>query len=507
MMKPVRAISVLLGSALLSVLAGDVHGQGAAPETALTLIEASGRRVVPTRIVAGREMIALDEIAEIFDVTVREDALAGGLTVTANGQTIAVSAGEALASVSGRIVTLPAPMIILDGRWLAPLEFLSRALAPIADTLIDLRPASRLLIVGDVRVPRVTARIDEAGPPTRATLEVSPAARVTSTVEAGRIVLRVEADAVDLAGGAVPGNGLITDVRVVDPATIVVTFSADAGAPVVSPSVVDGAVRVTIDVPASAAAAALAPPSAPPPPPASAAGSSAALGTGAAFDIIVIDPGHGGDDVGVRGSGGAQEKRITLEVAEQLRTLIETRLGARVLLTRNGDRTVLLDQRTAIANNSKADLFLSLHTGGAPAESVAGAEVLHVRLGREGESARQRAATAAMLPVLGGGSRAIDAIRWDLAQAAHVETSAALAGMLVEELARRVPMGPQPRRDAALRLLMGTNMPAAMVEIGYLTNPEQEQLLQSGPYQASLAQALYDAIVRFRGYLEARGAE
>ena len=506
MMKPVRAITFLLTGALLCVLAGDARGQGATPESPLILVEASGRRAVPTRIVAGREMIALDEIAAIFDVTVREDALAGGLTITANGQTIAVSSGQSLASVSGRIVALPAPMTRVDGRWLVPLEFLSRALAPIADTFIDLRPASRLLIVGDVQVPRVTARIDDAGPPTRATLEVSPAARVTTTVEAGRIVLRVEADGVDLAGGTVPGAGLINGIDAVDTATIVVAFSADAAAPVVSPSVVDGAVRVTIDVPMStAAASAAAPPAAPPP--AAAASGRAVLGASAAFDIIVIDPGHGGDDLGVRSSGGTQEKALTLAVAEQLRMLIETRLGARVLLTRNGDRTVLLDQRTAIANNNKADLFLSLHVGGAPGESVAGAEVLHVRLGREGESARQRAATAAQLPVLGGGSRAIDAIRWDLAQAAHVETSAALAGMLVEELARRVPMGPQPRRDAPLRLLMGTNMPAAMVEIGYLTNPEQARLLQSGPYQATVAQALYDAIVRFRGYLEVRSAE
>ena len=89
----------------------------------------------------------------------------------------------------------------------------------------------------------------------------------------------------------------------------------------------------------------------------------------------MIDPGHGGDDVGARGARGAQEKTVTLEVARRLRTLIEMRLGIRVVLTRDEDRTISLDERAAIANNSKADLFLSLHLNAAPAGSVAGAEV------------------------------------------------------------------------------------------------------------------------------------
>jgi N-acetylmuramoyl-L-alanine amidase len=501
MIEPVRAITLLLAGALLCAPTAVARGQDD-PGSPLILIEPSGRRAVPTQMVGGLEMIALDEIGTIFDLTVREDALAGGVTIAANDQIIAMSAGQSLVSVGGRIVALPGPMTSVAGQWFVPIEFLSRALAPVANVLIDLRPTSRLLIVGDVTVPRVTARIDNAGPPTRVTLKIAPAVRVASTVEAGRIVVRIEADGVDLDGGTIPGAGLINGIRSADPASIIVTFSADAAAPMITPTVVDGAARVIIDVPASAAATPAPPPSVP-----VAANGTIVLNPAATLDIIVIDPGHGGDDVGVRGSGGGRESQITLAIAEQLRTLIETRLGARVLLTRDSDRTVLLDQRTAIANNNKADLFLSLHAGGAPSEAVAGAEVLHVRLGREGENARQRAVTAATLPVLGGGSRAIEAIRWDLAQAPHVDTSATLAGILVEELARRVPMGSRPSRDVPLRLLMGTNMPAAMIEIGYLTNPEQEQLLLSRAYQATVAEALYDAIVRFRGYLDARGAQ
>lgn len=504
-MESVRATTFLLG-ALLCVPVGDARGQGTPPEAALTLIEASGRRAVPTEIVAGREMIELDEIAAIFGVTIREDTLAGGAIVTVNGQTIALSAGQSLVSVGGRIVALPAPTTNVDGRWLVPIEFLPRALAPVTSNLIDLRLASRLLIVGDIKVPRVTVQLDDVTLFNRVTMDISPTADVISTVEAERILLRIEANAVELVGGAIAGTGLITGISVVEPSIIVVTFSADAVMPVVNSSIVDGSSRITIDLPTSATTTIppLVTPSVAPP------STSGVIGLGVndtEFDIIVIDPGHGGDDIGVRGTAGTEEKLITLAVAQQLRTLIETRLGLRVLLTRTSDNTVLLDQRTAIANNNKANLFLSLHVGGAPTESVSGAEVLHVRLGREGENARQRAATAETLPVLGGGNRAIDTIRWELAQAPHAETSTVLANILVEALASRVPMGPRPRQDAPLRLLMGANMPAAIIEMGYLTNPEQENLLRSEPYQGMIAQALYDAIVRFRGYIEARGAE
>jgi N-acetylmuramoyl-L-alanine amidase len=179
------------------------------------------------------------------------------------------------------------------------------------------------------------------------------------------------------------------------------------------------------------------------------------------------------------------------------------RLGVRVILTREDDRAVTLDERAAIANNSKADLFLSLHLNAAPVADVAGAEVLHVRLDREGEDARRAAQNDAVtLPVLGGAQRTIDVIRWDLAQARHVEASAVFAGILEEDLRAQVVMSGRSRQEAPLRVLTGVNMPAALVEMAYLTNAEQERLAQSDAYQISLAQAMYDAVVGFRAYLE-----
>lgn len=219
---------------------------------------------------------------------------------------------------------------------------------------------------------------------------------------------------------------------------------------------------------------------------------------------MVIDAGHGGDDGGVKGRKGALEKQITLEVARRLKTLIEMRLGVRVIMTRDDDRAVSPDERDSVANNSKADLFLSLHVNGAPSAALAGAEVYYLRLDRAGEEARRKAAaTETALPTVGGGTRPIDVIPWDLAQASHLDDSSRFASMLEEELEKHAPMGPQPLQQAPMRVLSGVNMPAALVEIAYLTNADQEAGVQTAEFQGGVVQAMYDAVVRFRTYLEA----
>ena len=118
------------------------------------------------------------------------------------------------------------------------------------------------------------------------------------------------------------------------------------------------------------------------------------------------------------------------------------------------------------------------------------------------EARRSAAATELVLPALGGATRPIDVIPWDLAQAAHVGASSRFASMLEEELEKHAPMGPHPLQQAPMRVLSGANMPAALVEIAYLTNAAQEQAVQSADFQTGIAQSMYDAVVRFRAYLE-----
>jgi N-acetylmuramoyl-L-alanine amidase len=221
---------------------------------------------------------------------------------------------------------------------------------------------------------------------------------------------------------------------------------------------------------------------------------------------IVIDPGHGGDESGARGASGALEKDLTLAVARRLKAAIEGRLGIRILLTRDGDTTVSLDQRAALANTNKADLFLSLHANASPRAATAGAEVFYLGLDEYGSEAQRAVQDAGdAVPVFGGGTRQIELILWELAQARHIQQSASLAAIVAQELGRAVPMSPRALQQAPLRVLVGANMPAVLVEMGYLTNPQEEQQLVAEARQNAVTQALVDAVIRFRDRL--RGAE
>lgn len=485
----------------MALLAGLlVHAQGTPPAAPLILLTAEGRRPVPTIIQSGQELVSLDDVAGLFRVTVREDTLAGGVTVTYRGRTVVASADQPMASVNGQLVALPAPAVRVGNRWFVPVEFLSRALGLIYDARIELRKPSRLLIVGDLRVPRVNARIDAPGPPTRVAIDLSPATEVNATHEAGRIVVRVAADALDTRL-PVPGAGLVEQIRLGDAPTTVVVTLRNAGAVNTSTATVGNGARLTIEVhpPGTGTPSAPAAPPFPEGPP-----SLPSLTTPRpTLQTIVIDPGHGGPDNGVTGAGGALEKTITLEVARRVKTLIEARLGIRVLLTREDDVAMPIDERASLANNNKADLFISLHANASFVRSVSGAEVFYLAMDEEVEVARRAAeADSVTVPVIGGGSRTIDVVRWDMAQARHLETSSVLAGLLEQELRARVPLGPRPLQQAPLRVLLGANMPAALVEMAYLTNAGQASRAGSPEFQTAVSEAIYETVLRFRAHLE-----
>ena len=482
-----------------------IHAQGTPPAAPLILLTREGRRPVPTTTQSGQEFIGLDDVASLFQVTVREDTLAGGVTVTYKNRTVVASFDQPMASVNGRLVALPSPAIRSGRRWLVPVEFLSRALGPIYDSRIELRRPSRLLIVGDLRVPRVTPRVETVGPPTRVVVEIAPPADVTAVQEGGRVVVRIGADALD-ARLPVAGGGLVEQIRAGDQPTAIAVLLRNAGVVTTATSTTEAGTRLTIDIQAQAGTTAppvpveppsTAPPSTVPVPPLTAPRPT--------LQTIVIDPGHGGDDNGVAGDGGILEKTVALDVARRFKTLIETRLGIRVLMTREDDRPVPLDERASMANNNKADLFISLHANATVVPSVSGAEVFYLAVDEEMETARREVeAESVRLPVLGGGTLPIDVVRWDMAQARHLESSAVLAKLLEAELRSRVPMGPRPLQRAPLRVLVGANMPAVLVEMAYLTNPAQAGRAASAEFQTAVTQALYETVLRFRTHLEAQ---
>jgi N-acetylmuramoyl-L-alanine amidase len=491
---------------LILALGAASEGRAQSAGTSLTLLSREGRRPLPLTVVNNQEYVAVDDLAGPFGTTAREAA--GGLTVTARGRTIIVTADQPVVSAAGRLVSLPAPAIRRDNRWLVPVEFLPRALAVVLDTRLDWRRPTRLLVVGDLRVPRVVARTESGATSASITFEISPVTPTRVSAETGRLVVQFEADALDLLVPPLPQQPFLAAVALADSGTAVAitpgprygSFRSSSSQPDASSS------RLTIDLMPSTtdlagAAAAAAPPSPAPPPVDLGAAIPAPTATG--VRTIVIDPGHGGDELGAQGPRGALEKEITLAVSRRLRTLIESRLGMRVFLTREDDRTISHDDRSAFANNHQADLFLSIHANAAVRPHIKGAEVYYLSVERADAEARKRAEDAAVaLPALGGGTRAIDLILWETAQSRYLEQSAALASAVQESLRARVEMSPRAVQQAPFRVLVGANMPSALVEIGYVSNPEQEQQLTSADYQNKVAEALLDAIVKFRAQLE-----
>ena len=169
-------------------------------------------------LVADQEFVALDDLATAFQLTVREESL-GAVTVSYKGKTIVLTPDQALASVGGRLVSLPAPPSRNGRRWLVPVEFISRALSLIYDARLDLRKPSRLLVVGDLRVPRITVRYDPLGAAGRLTIDATPRATATVTQEAEHLTIKFDADALDAPNAPLPAPGspgLILGVRTVD---------------------------------------------------------------------------------------------------------------------------------------------------------------------------------------------------------------------------------------------------------------------------------------------------
>lgn len=495
-----RRILLLLALTVAIGLAGLPHSAAQTSQNSLRVLSRDGTRTIPIVTLNNQEYIGIEDLATVFGLTFREDRLAGGMTITARGRTIIVTADQSVVSVAGRLVSLATPPIRQGTRWFVPLDFLPRALGLALETRLDLRRGGHLLVMGDLRVPRVVARV-EAGPrDASVTFEITPATTTRVIAEPGRITVTFDADALELSLPSLPQQDFLQALQPGDtPASVRLIPGPKFGMHRSTTSQPDASsARLVIELlpPGTETLTPAPPPPALPEPPLSIPIPATGVRT------VVIDPGHGGDESGTQGSRGTLEKDVTLSVSRRLRSLIESRLGLRVVLTREDDRTMSLDERSAFANSQKADIFLSIHVNAAVRPAAKGAEVYYLSIDRADAEAKRLASSSDVLPALGGGTRTIDLILWETAQARYLEQSSALANFIEQALRGRVGMSPRAVQQAPFRVLVGANMPAVLVEIGYLSNPEQEQAIATAQYQDAVAQALLDAIVQFRDLIE-----
>ena len=200
---------------------------------------------------------------------------------------------------------------------------------------------------------------------------------------------------------------------------------------------------------------------------------------------VVLDPGHGGHDNGVRGPAGTLEKNVALSLAQ----LIASRLkkNYKVILTRSDDYSIDIPGRTAVANHLKADLFISIHTGGSFLHQAKGITIFYYK---ELSGHALETGSNSSKPGNAGNPQAL----WDNIQAGHIASSKALAQIIQNNINSQLKFSKSKIQNADLMVLKGADMPAILIEVGYLSNPGDEKKLQNPEVLTNFATAICNGI-------------
>ncbi len=226
--------------------------------------------------------------------------------------------------------------------------------------------------------------------------------------------------------------------------------------------------------------------------------------------VVVIDPGHGGVDPGAIGRKGVHEKQVTLAVGLALRTALQKRGRYEVVMTRDRDVFVRLRQRVAMARAAGADLFISLHADSNPVRSVRGASVYTLSERASDAEAAALAAQENKADLIAGvdlsaESNEVTNILIDLAQRETMNHSARFASLLVGELDKSTRVLSRSHRFAGFAVLRAPDVPSVLVELGYLSNAADEELLMQPRHRARLAETIANAVDAYFDRLTANG--
>jgi N-acetylmuramoyl-L-alanine amidase len=217
------------------------------------------------------------------------------------------------------------------------------------------------------------------------------------------------------------------------------------------------------------------------------------------YTTIVIDPGHGGRDPGAHGQHGTEEKDITLKVGLKLRDLLRKEPAVRVLMTRERDVFVELEDRARFANNNEADLFVSIHVNSHPQRSVRGIEIYHF-----GEAKDQRALELAAREngtPLGSTGVGWEYLVADLLTTKKIEASLELAWntkeAMIGHLNGHYTLVDHGVKTAPFYVLRFTSMPSILAEIAYISNAAEEDLLRTPAFTTRIAESLHEGVTAF----------
>ncbi len=424
------------------------------------------------------------------------------LDLKVSGKSFGVTAGSRVVVSEDGELLLPVPVLDHEGDLWLPMVFLEMVVGPQTQERVNWDPAERQLALGNAEYNVTRLKAEVLGRSTAVHIYCAePLGYRASSPRTGIIELKIYAAEVNTARVALSGGrGLVNSARSrqhSDYATITIgvdqlvgryrTYTADGGREIV---------LVLEEEQVSAI---------PEPVPMGHADMNIAQGV---VDVtneinlqtVVVDAGHGGHDVGAVGTRGIMEKDVNLGVARELRRYLERHSDLKVVLTRDKDEYLELADRAEVANSNDGDIFLSLHCNSWFNDSAHGLETYFLS---PAQSDWAKSVEAAENQAGGATAPAddVDFIVWELVQNRFISSSSQLAEIIQADVTRTLGVPDRGVRQAGFRVLVGAYMPAVLLELGFLSNGQEERKLGDRSYQRELAAAIGDAVLAYRDQL------
>src|SRR5437764_5209347 len=461
-----------------------------------TLRLPSGDKPVQMTQQNGVTFFAADQLLAALGGTI--SASGTGFKATLNNVLAAFGTDSRFAVVRDELIEMPVVPLVIDGRPYVPLQFFQGFLPRAAQLDLTWDPLTRVMQARPAQQTAVGVQLSVAN--------VQGLSKVVITLTAPAEYSIIKEPAAYVIRFRNPIRAPYVEQAHEDPYVTKTSFVGnDLRIQLSAPDVagdayrLDNPFRIVIDFPKGTA----------PAPGTSQPLLPSKLVEAPGIRTIVIDPGHGGKEVGAIGPGGLMEKDATLTICRRLAAALEAKLKTRVVLTRSDDVVVPLDQRTSIANQYKADLFLSVHMNAAIVRGAHGAETYFLSLEASDELAKKAAETeneAARTTTTAAANPSADLklILWDLAQQEYLNESSKLATDIQEEMNRITGVTNRGVKQAPFRVLVGATMPAALVEVAFITNAEEEKKINSEEFQKTVVDALTTAVERYKLDYETR---
>ncbi len=501
----IRATLVFFGL-LLPMLVG-AQGERPQPQTPpaapsrAPVVVLGGREIaVPVSITPNGPMFGLGPIAAALGGQMTTDESGESVTLRLGDRDVVSAPGSAIITVGDVIISLSQPPTEGEGGLLVPVDFLRKTYGDLLGYAFEWQPETARLVIsrrGD-RELGVSLDVVHLQGMTTVVLQFPEEPRYRIQRLPGTIVVEMIADRLTPPSPPrIVQDPLVQNVTI-EPQQVRIQLAEGVQA---ASYVLANPFRLVFDVHPSAAVVPTRPAERPRDLP--------------GIRTIVLDPGHGGSEVGAIGPSGVQEKELTLQIARELAGKLGTTLGVQVFLTRYADTVLPHDTRTAIANQNKADLFVSIHLNSSLGAGAHGTETYFLSPQASDQRAAQAAAAENLAEEPAAGepgatadpaAQDLQLILWDLAQSRHMAESQRLANLIQRELNQALQLKDRGVKQAPFRVLMGAGMPAVLVELGFISNPEEEKKLQDPAYRDQLLDALARAIGSYKALVEGEQA-